>query len=353
MKTFAKSLYVLWFYKNGIRNQSADVFFIFLEVMFFSGKLGEIWAKMTLMCFDLKKCAQNETKCSLFWMSFRASLDKIPSHPQNLSSASMLRSGVGQVAHASPTPRVTQQNIDITRRTLEAVCWLWMGCWSNNVANSHLSPRPCHSSVLRSFLAPQCSYPPHWPCHQRRLRIMTGCLRHTPAGNLPILTSIQPDDLRRKRATLSLARRAMEPGDLIHSALTCSPSGNARRRGTRGNATEWECTPSQIEITTCPRCKTTHQFIWHNEKSTALWANHWWNAEWLGTWASAENFPRGGKVDVLLICFWLLTMQRKLTYTKKKMSNVTATVAFSAFFVSKLYTEQMFVLVSMDILRLS
>jgi len=46
-------------------------------------------------------------------------------------------------------------------------------------------------------------------------------------------------------------------------------------------------------------------------------------------------------------------MQRKLTYTKKKMSKVTATVAYSAFLVRKLYTEQMFVLVSMHILRLT
>jgi len=37
----------------------------------------------------------------------------------------------------------------------------------------------------------------------------------------------------------------------------------------------------------------------------------------------------------------------------KKMSNVTATVAYSAFLGRKFYTEQMFVLVSMDILRLS
>jgi len=44
-------------------------------------------------------------------------------------------------------------------------------------------------------------------------------------------------------------------------------------------------------------------------------------------------------------------MQRKFTYTIKKISNVTATVAYSAFLVRKLYTEQMFVLVSMDILR--
>jgi len=71
------------------------------------------------------------------------------------------------------------------------------------------------------------------------------------------------------------------------------------------------------------------------------------------TWASAEIFPGVGKVDILLIIFWLFTMQRKVTYTKKKrshISNVTATVAYSAFLVRKLCTEQIFVLVSMDIL---
>jgi len=46
-------------------------------------------------------------------------------------------------------------------------------------------------------------------------------------------------------------------------------------------------------------------------------------------------------------------MQRKWMYTKKKMFNVTATVAYSVFFIRKLYTEQMFVVVSMDILRVS
>jgi len=46
-------------------------------------------------------------------------------------------------------------------------------------------------------------------------------------------------------------------------------------------------------------------------------------------------------------------MQLKPTPTKKKMSSVTATVAYSVFLVRKLDTEQMFVLVSMGILRLS
>ena len=48
------------------------------------------------------------------------------------------------------------------------------------------------------------------------LRIVTGCLRPTPADNLPILTGIQPAELRRRGATLSLGRRAMEPGHLLH-----------------------------------------------------------------------------------------------------------------------------------------
>ena len=61
------------------------------------------------------------------------------------------------------------------------------------------------------------------------LRIVTGCLRPTPADNLPILAGIQPAELHRKGATLSLARRAMEPGHLLHSALTRPSSADARR----------------------------------------------------------------------------------------------------------------------------
>jgi len=38
---------------------------------------------------------------------------------------------------------------------------------------------------------------------------------------------------------------------------------------------------------------------------------------------------------------------------ERKMSDVTATVAYSVFLVRKLYTDKMFALVSMDILRLS
>ena len=67
------------------------------------------------------------------------------------------------------TPWVTSQEADITRRALEAACWLWLGCWSNNVANSHLSPGAFNRRVLRSCLVPQYSHPPYWPRYQRRL----------------------------------------------------------------------------------------------------------------------------------------------------------------------------------------
>ena len=47
--------------------------------------------------------------------------------------------------------------------------------------------------------------------------------------SVPILAGIQPAELHRRGATLSLRRRAMEPGHLLHSALT-RPSGAAERR---------------------------------------------------------------------------------------------------------------------------
>ena len=68
------------------------------------------------------------------------------------------------------------------------------------------------------------------PAINDALRIVTGCLRPTPADNLPILAGIQPAELRRKGGTLSLARCAMEPGNLLHSAITRPSSAVARGR---------------------------------------------------------------------------------------------------------------------------
>jgi len=80
------------------------------------------------------------------------------------------------------------------------------------------------------------------------LRIVTGCLLPTPADNLPILAGIQPAELRRRGATLSLGRRAMELGQLLHSALIHPSIGCS-------------CTAPQIETPICTRHTTTHQFF--------------------------------------------------------------------------------------------
>jgi len=55
------------------------------------------------------------------------------------------------------------------RHVLEAVCWLRLGCWSNNIAHSHLSPGAFNHRVLDSCLVLQCSHLPYWPCHEQRL----------------------------------------------------------------------------------------------------------------------------------------------------------------------------------------
>jgi len=65
------------------------------------------------------------------------------------------------------------------------------------------------------------------PAINNVLQIVTGSLHPTPADNLSIFTGVQPPELCHKGTTLSLAHCAMEPGHLLHSALTCPLSGNA------------------------------------------------------------------------------------------------------------------------------
>jgi len=66
------------------------------------------------------------------------------------------------------------------------------------------------------------------PAINDALRTVTGCMRPTPAENLPNLAGIQPAELRRKGA-LPLVRRPTEPGHLLHSALTCPRVGLGMR----------------------------------------------------------------------------------------------------------------------------
>ena len=55
------------------------------------------------------------------------------------------------------------------------------------------------------------------------LRIVTGCLRPTPTDHLPILSCIQPTELRRMGATLSSAHRgSLDPDHILYSLLSGS-----------------------------------------------------------------------------------------------------------------------------------
>jgi len=104
------------------------------------------------------------------------------------------------------------------------------------------------------------------PAINDALLIVTSCLRPTPVDNLPILAGIQRAELRRNGATLSLARRAMEPGHLLHSALTRPSGANSRRLKSRH-----------------PFPPAAHHLIIsfdNNNIRTPFWEDHLWNSEW-------------------------------------------------------------------------
>ena len=55
------------------------------------------------------------------------------------------------------------------------------------------------------------------------LRMVTGCLRPTPTDHLPVLSGIQPAELRRTGATLSLAYRgSLDPNHILYGLLSGS-----------------------------------------------------------------------------------------------------------------------------------
>ena len=66
------------------------------------------------------------------------------------------------------------------------------------------------------------------------LHIVTGCLRPTPTDYLPVLAGIQPAELRRLGATLSLAYRgSLDPGHILYEFLAGSTHGYRERLKSR------------------------------------------------------------------------------------------------------------------------
>jgi len=152
------------------------------------------------------------------------------------------------------------------RRAPEAACWLRLGFWSGNSAHSHPGSCAFNLRVLRSCLVPQSSYPPYRPCHQRRFANCDWMPASYNSGQTSHFRGIQPAERRRIAAPLSLARRAMEPGHLLHSMFTSTSSANARRLKSKH-----------------PFVPTAQQLISSSDNNNiraAHWADHQWNANW-------------------------------------------------------------------------
>ena len=76
--------------------------------------------------------------------------------------------------------------------------------------SEYCAPVWCRSALIDSVL-------------NDALRIVTGCLRPTPTDHLPVLSGIQPAELRRMGATLSLAYHgSLDPDHILHGLLSGS-----------------------------------------------------------------------------------------------------------------------------------
>jgi len=107
------------------------------------------------------------------------------------------------------------------------------------------------------------------PAINDALRIVTGCLRPTPADNLPILADIQLVELRRSGATLSLTRHAMELGHLLQSALTCPSCADARRLKSRHSFV-----PAEQHLISSSDNNNIRAAQWADHQRTAEWADN-------------------------------------------------------------------------------
>jgi len=101
--------------------------------------------------------------------------------------------------------------------------------------------------------------------HQRRLANFDWLPASYTSENLSILAGIQVAEFRRNGATLYIERHSVEPGHLLHSALTRPPSADARRLKSRHSFVP-----------------AAQQLISSSDKNNILaaqWADHQWNAE--------------------------------------------------------------------------
>ena len=99
------------------------------------------------------------------------------------------------------------------------------------------------------------------------LRMVTGCLRPTPTDHLPVLSGIQPAELRRMGATLSLAYRgSVDPDHILYGLLSrSSDTGQVRLRSRR---------------LFMPAARNLLDNLARLGIRASEWTNHKWNAEY-------------------------------------------------------------------------
>ena len=99
------------------------------------------------------------------------------------------------------------------------------------------------------------------------LRIVTGCLHPTPTDHLPVLSGIQPAELRRMGATLSLAYRgSLDPDHILYGLLSeSSDTLQVRLRSRRPFV---------------PGARNLLDNLARLGIRASEWKNHKWNAEY-------------------------------------------------------------------------
>ena len=98
------------------------------------------------------------------------------------------------------------------------------------------------------------------------LRTITGCLQPTPVEQLTVLAGIPPAELRRRAASLALARRAMDPDHLLHHHHTITREETQPRLKSRH---PFDTSGKDLLSTTLP-----------NETNNAHWIARMWSVEW-------------------------------------------------------------------------
>ena len=112
------------------------------------------------------------------------------------------------------------------------------------------------------------------------LRIVTGCLRPTPTDHLPVLSGIQPVELRRLGTTLSLAHRGyIDPDHILYGVL----SGSSDTRQVRLRSRRPFVPAARNHLDNLARLGIR----------ASEWTNYKWNAEYYKNASSLRVFvPR-------------------------------------------------------------